>query len=425
MSKRRNNANNGWHPQDDDRYVDNRYIHETEYDDNEDDYEYEDYEVRPRRARQSPQRSRPVHTEDEYTTTSSRTSRQPSSAPRRPRQVQRVKPRRKRRAWGTFVLGCFIGIFLVVGAIAILVLLGITSLQTGGNLTNLPAALMTRTYTQSASQQISLSQLSQLTICDQVGNISVKVDPAASQATVATQKTVQSTSQANANKLFQQETVETQPPTTITQPLTCTQKPSTNTTTSSSSALTINVTIPQPASSKVDLTVTIPASAIQSNSPSLQLNIGAQQGNVEVNGLSGVLKVSNTSGNIDVQHAILAYGSQLQTNEGNVSFNGFLFMPASDTQANARFLMNSETGDIHVTLPATTNLTLDANTNIGTINSNFPISVNNSGGTNKGPANYHGPLDNNSTTNLSPATLVLDVSTGNVYITKAQTPTAS
>ena len=164
----------------------------------------------------------------------------------------------------------------------------------------------------------------------------------------------------------------------------------------------------------VDATITLPAAALPKNGPSMQLDVEAPVGKVIVDGLSGVLNIRGSTGDVTVHHAILADGSHIETGQGNVTFDGMLVVPpTSSTQNPARFVFQSEQGNIAVTLPPTTNVTLDANTNVGAINSEFDIKVQNSSGS----SNYHGPLDISA--QPSPATLVLDVSTGNINIHKA------
>ncbi|GCE18439.1 hypothetical protein KDK_22390 [Dictyobacter kobayashii] len=316
-----------------------------------------------------------------------------------------------------------IGVLLAVGGLALLVILGVSSIQNGGHLTGLPGLPSTKPFTQTVTLDAGTTAFTSIEVCDKIGNVNLQVDPTATKTTVTALKTVQASSETDAANLFKQVTVEVQPPTTISKALSCsTQQPpatatasSPTTPTSASSALIINVTLPKPVDNQVDLTVTLPTTAIQTTDhPSLTLNVEAPKGDITVSGLSGVLKLHGETGNVNVTHAVLADGSQIETGQGNVSFDGFLFMPA-DAQTSARYMLRNETGTITATLPANTNVTLDANTNIGAIHSDFPLSINNNGG----PVSYHGPL--NASAGPTPlATLVLDVSTGNVNIKKAK-----
>jgi hypothetical protein len=446
MGKGRKNAHNGRHPQDDDHYTDYRYIYEDEYEDplydDEDTYGFDDDINRqdqypgasranpPRRASRS---TPPVYPRSRYGYQDDNQYPRRNVPPRRttpsepPKRLRRVKQRRRSILPGLF-LGCLLGVVLVVATLAALVYLGITSIQHGGTITGVPGipGITTQTYTQDSTQQVSLTQLQQITICDKSGNVTVQVDPTATKATITAHKTVQARTQSDANQQLQATSVEIQPPATISKPLTCKQASSqTQTTTtgtptatttpaSTAAALIVNVTLAKPTGNSVDLTITLPPAALQSASPSLAVDVEAQQGNITLTGLSGIIQAHGVNGNVTISHAILASGSQIDTSQGNITFNGFLLLPTADTQQDVHYMLRNEVGDINVTLPATTNLTLDANTNVGAIKSDFKINVNNNGG----PVNYHGPLNPEAGTPAA-ATLVLDVSTGSVHIMKA------
>lgn len=373
-----------------------RFDHTTyEYDD-----DYEDY----RRRRPYPPRSRP-------------------------------RPRPRRRVWPVLLTGCGLGILATVLAAAVVVFLAYRASQ-GGNVSIGPIGAGPRTFTREDTTQVPLASLTQILICDKIGNVSITVNPAATTATVKTKKIVHKTSQADADQEFGRIVVEVQPPGTITNPQTCTRSqalpPSTPGTltatpsvppTSSESALIVNVAIPnsdgllRTTGDSVDVAITLPQKLLTSDVPSMLLAVNAPMGNITIDGLSGLLDIKGNTGNVTITHAVLADGSRIETGQGNVTFNGWL-LTAADTNTNTpgRYVLQSEQGTIDITLPATTNVTLDANTNVGAIRSEFPIPVNNNGG----PVNYAGPL-NPTAGNASPTKLILDVSTGNVNIRKAQT----
>ncbi|BCL82430.1 hypothetical protein ccbrp13_48950 [Ktedonobacteria bacterium brp13] len=466
--------NNGRYPQDDDRarnkrngndrYIDNHYIYEEEYDDpflnSEEEYEYEYDEDGypppgrsnpPRRASRS--RGRPGSHQDpssvpmsyprsHYGYQGDADYRSPRRGSSRRGEVARRYPvasaPKKRSFWSGFFVGCLVLLILIVIVVAALIILGFNTLKSGGTLTNLPGLTNNHAYKKTETQQVNLAQLQQLTICDTTGNITVMVDPTATKTTVTAVKTVQSASQSDANQQLQAMTVAVQPPETINKPLSCTQSasqgqatqatppatPGNTTPNSPSSFLTINVTFPHATNENVDLMVTLPPGAVQGSSPSLTLDVESRQGNINLSGLSGVLNVHDVNGNVAITHAIIANGSQIETEQGNINFNGYLLLPVASNAGNTggtspdvRYILRNETGDINVTLPANTNLTLDANTNIGTIKSDFHTNIGNSGN-GSGPVNVHAPL-NPTADSLPPATLVLDVSTGNVHILKA------
>lgn len=467
--------NNGRHPQDDDRasnkrngndrYIDNHYIYEEEYDDpflnSEEEYEYEyDEDGYPPTGRSNPprrasrSRGRPGSHQDPSSVPISyprshygyqgEADYRSSHRSRHSKGVRRypvAAAPKKRSFWSGFFVGCLVFLILIVIVVAALVILGFNTLKNGGALTNLPGLTNTHAYKKTEMQQVNLAQLQQLTICDNTGNITIMVDPTATKTTVTAVKTVQSASQSDANQQLQAMTVAVQPPATSSKPLSCTQPasqgqatqatqatppttPGNMTPNSPSAFLTINVTFPHATNENVDLMVALPPGAVQSSSPSLALDVESRQGNINLSGLSGVLNVHDVNGNVDITHAIIANGSQIETEQGNINFNGYLLLPVASSAGNTdgtppdvRYILRNETGDINVTLPANTNLTLDANTNIGTIKSDFHTNIGTSGN-GSGQVNVHAPL-NPTAGSLPPATLVLDVSTGNVHILKA------
>ena len=349
---------------------------------------------------------------------------------------RRPRPRRRRRsAWPVLLTGCGIGILATVLAAAIVVFLAYRASQ-GGSVNIGPIGASPRTFTREDTAQIPLTSISQMLICDKIGNISINVNPSATTATVKTTKIVHKTSQADANQEFSRIAVEMQPPGTLTNPQACVRSqtastpgaltatpsvPSSTTTSNADSSLVVNVDIPDSSgllhatSDSVDVTVTLPQKLLTGDIPSMLFAVNAPVGNITIDGLSGLLDIKGNTGNIKITHAILADGSHIETGQGSVTFNGWL-LTATDTTIPGRYVFQSEQGNIDVTLPATTNVMLDANTNVGAIHSEFSIPVNNNGG----PVNYSGPL-NSSASTPSSTKLILDVSTGNVNIHKAQT----
>jgi hypothetical protein len=418
MGKDRKNSHNGWHPEDEDRYVDNRYTHADEYDSYDD---YDDRPVRPQRAsrRPPPDAPRRVHypkDEPDYRRVTTR-----------PRVMRKIPSTHKRRVWPILLIGCGIGFILAIGALALSVLLGVNAIQNGGHITGLPGLPTNHPFSQTETQSIALTQISNVLICDKIGNVTMKVDPNATKTTVTAIKTVQATNDASAQALLKKVSVEMQPPETITKALSCTTQQAastananttptaTNTPTSSANTLTINVTLPQATDNQVDLTITVPPIAMQSDQTPLAVDIEAPRGNIDVEGLSGKMLLQGDTGNITVTKAILSNGSKLQTSAGDITFSGFLLIPTTtDPASDVSYMLSNETGNINVTLPGNTNVMLSAYTNIGTINSDFPIKTSNQGGS----ITYNGPL-NSSVQASTTATLILHLSTGNVHIQKS------
>src|SRR5450432_2868749 len=170
------------------------------------------------RGRSRPQGSRPRPTRDldEYEYERRPRRRRPPPDERLPRR------RRRRRVWPLLLAGCGLGVFLTVLAAAIIVFLAIRTTQ-GNSFGSLPIIGGAKTYTKEDITQVQLSAISQIQVCDKIGNVSIQVDPTASTPAVTTTKIVHMNSQTAANQEFQRIGVEVQPPNTITDPLTCTQ----------------------------------------------------------------------------------------------------------------------------------------------------------------------------------------------------------
>ena len=255
---------------------------------------------------------------------------------------------------------------------------------------------------------------------NQIGNITITVDPSATTPTIATLKKVKAASSDEANKEFGNISVQVQP---------------------ADSTLSVTATVPDTGNifanhnDSVDLTITLPPQSVNPTATSigasptptlstestasattpLMLNADLSIGDIRVDGLSGILQLKDDVGNITVDHATLSDGSHLQTGTGNVTFNGNVDATPAANNSTPRYKLQSETGNIDVTLPGDTNIILDANTNAGTITSDFPISVQTSGNS----ANYYGPLNSNSTPGSAQPVLTLNVGTGNVNLHRA------
>lgn len=355
-------------------------------------------------------------------------------APRRKPQLDqrsRARRRRKRRLWPVLLAGCGLGFFMTVLAAALVVFLAFRASQ--GNGVGIPAiGGSTQTFSKEESQQISLTTIEQLLVCDKIGNVSIKVDQNATTASITTKKLVSQTSKSEAEQEFQRIGVVVQPPGTGSSAQDCAQA---RTTTSPSSdtppagnpdrSLLVAVNFPNPNSNSfvrnttdsVDVAITLPPGVLPTDGPKMQLDVEAPVGNITVDGLSGKLTIRGSTGNVAVNHAILVDGSQIETGQGNVTFNGLLLAPPN-SKTPMQYKLLSEQGNIDVTLPGDTNVTLDTNTNVGTIHSDFAIPLKEDGAT--GSASYRGPLNTSASATSQPsAVLLVDVSSGNVQIHKA------
>ncbi len=217
MGRGRYNARDHWHQQDEDGYEDHPIDHYTNDATSEDSYIYEDEdEIRPPRRRASDPPYPPPHMRRTRRTTRNI---RPSANEPSPRYQRR--PQRKRSVWPALLGGCALGVFLVVLAAALVVAFAIHNLQNGGTIANIPGMISMKSFSKDEAQELPLSQVSQILVCDQVGNVTLRVDPTLSKPAVTTKKTVRALNQADANKALQQIIIEVQPPNTITHPLTC------------------------------------------------------------------------------------------------------------------------------------------------------------------------------------------------------------
>ncbi len=316
----------------------------------------------------------------------------------------RKRPQRKRRRWPFLLLGCFGGVLLVILAIAVLVFVAISrttgTIPLPGGPSNVPGiGGNPSAFTKTVMLPVSIppgNKIAQVQVHNQIGNITVSADPNAQQASVTALKTVKAASQSAAQSEFNAMQVQAGVDSTT-------------------NALTVNASVPSSSGTllgnhndTIDLTIVVPP--LNNGDTPVTLDIETSVGDIQVSGLNGVMTVKDDIGNVTVQQAHLFGGSHLETGTGNVTFTGSL-----DTTLNPQttYKLQCEVGNLNVTLPATTSVILDANTNVGNIKSAFPINAQ----TSNGSANYYGPL----LPGASPAptvTLVLDVSSGNISIQK-------
>lgn len=410
-----------------DEYDDGEYADYTDDGDYAED-EYEDEPPvrrvarRPRpqqRVRQAPQRQRAYPPR-----TTPRTQRGATS-------TRTLRPQRRRSVWPVLLGGCALGIFVAVVGAAAIVFFTVRTAQTGsvpiigGGLSG-----STQTFTSASTQTLTLSSLTQLQVCNKVGDVSIAVDPTADSASITTTKVVHQSSKANANTEFGRINVSVLQPATTLASLACASSTSSptsttptatgSTPTATGSTLLVNTAIPDSeglihgSGDAVNIKITLTQKLFASASSPLQLNIQAALGNITVDAVSGIFHIIGNIGNVSVTKATLISGSSIGTDQGNVTFNGIIAAP-SDATTQASFVLNCGKGTIDATLSGSPNVILSTYTNGGTIHSDFPINVTSSNGS----ANYRGPLNAAATTQSS-AVLTIDVSAGDIYIRKGQ-----
>lgn len=356
-----------------------------------------------------PQRQRPLTEYDVPQSPRPRTntgsqSRQTQRRPRSTASSQRERrPRRPRRVWPWLLFGCLGGILLVIIGVGIAAYLAVRSANGGGVGIGGIGTGNTSTYTQHNSQSVTLSGITQLQIHNQIGDVTITVDPNATTPTVSTTKTVKASSQSDANSQFNSIVVQVQPAGTAATTLAVNARVSNNSSIFSSH------------NNAVDIVITLPSSVNTSGTPVI-LNGGSPAsnitsvGNVTITGLNGNLNVKNDIGNITVQNAMLSPGSTLETGTGNVTFNGTVDTTSGSSSNQSIYAIQSEAGNLDVTLPANINVTLDVYTNAGTITSDFNLSQ-----IKQRDGSYSGPIIYGTQPN---ALLKLHVSSGNVVLHK-------
>ncbi|MFL5691756.1 MAG: hypothetical protein ACJ795_08115 [Ktedonobacteraceae bacterium] len=321
--------------------------------------------------------------------------------PRRSSPPQHRPPQR-RSVWPWLLIGCGGGIGILVLAAAIVVFVAVRG-ATGNGV--LPVIGNPGTYTQQGpTKQVAVPQLTAIQVHDPIGNITISVDANTTTPTVAYTKKVRAANNDDANNQFKNITVQVQPAGT------------------QDGTLFVSASVPDSGSllgnhnASVDLNITLPNPTTSTSAPTapLALKLDMSIGNMSVDGLSGNFQVKDDIGNITVRQATLSDGSHLQTGTGNITFNGKLDTTPGTNSTTVRYKLQSETGNVDATIPADTNVTLDANTNAGTITTDFPINIQSSAGS----ASYYGPLNPASSQGASQAVFSLNVSTGNVYLHK-------
>ncbi len=337
-----------------------------------------------------------------------------SYRPRPRTQTAHLPVKRKRRVWSTLLIGCVGGVITIALIVAVVAFLFLRNapihIGVGG--------IGKSSYSKQIAQQTLpiTANVTQLQIHNRVGNISIMVDPSATQGTLTGVMKVQAGSSSDADTEFGRIKANV-------------------TSSSDQSTLIVNSTVPDTSggllagsSDSVDLAIVLPQSV--NPSPPFKLGISADiaaAGNIVVQNFNGLLTLTNDTGNISVTGGLQSEGSCLQTHVGNVTFAGNLVTgQAADTgliacttnktqNSHPWFSFKSGTGSVTVTLSAvTSNLILDASTNNGKINgSEFSLNVQQNS---DGSASYYGPLIKGTSPT---AVLALTVSTGDITLHKA------
>lgn len=100
----------------------------------------------------------------------------------------------------------------------------------------------------------------------------------------------------------------------------------------------------------------------------VDLDLKTDAGSINISDISGQVVCINDAGSIKVNGAHLRGDSQLKTDAGVVTFTGSLDPIGS-------YRMTTDAGNVTVLLPENVSFRLDAKTDVGSINSDFPLNV--------------------------------------------------
>lgn len=345
-----------------------------------------------------PRRSHPPQEPQERPATPRPRPAQPQR-PATPRSPQPPRARQRSR-WPTLLLGCMLGIMTAVLAGVVFSLFIIRSLQGGTSGSILPG-IGEKTYTR-ADPPITLpvTTVTQVFVCNKSGNVDLTVNPdaKATGAIINVNRKVQAQSQADAEQEYQRIKVQAQTMDQLSINSACksplavasnattgtavtdTATPTSTTTTENigKQSLVVNVAFlntDELNNAPVDLAISLPQKALIGVTPADML-VGvelSQRGNITVKGINGIFRLSGSvlDGNITVT-GTMAAGSEISTNEGQITFRGDLAIPAAAPPAGGYFFHLSAT-KIDATLPVNKNMKVDIKT-LGNINNNgFPL----------------------------------------------------
>jgi hypothetical protein len=110
----------------------------------------------------------------------------------------------------------------------------------------------------------------------------------------------------------------------------------------------------------VDFDITVPRNA--------DLELKNDAGSITVNGIAGQISCTTDAGSVKVTDAWLRGNSKLKTDAGTISFSGAL-------DPHGSYHMTTDAGTVSVTLPPNASFRLDAKTDVGSINSDFPLTI--------------------------------------------------
>ncbi|MGC9334840.1 MAG: DUF4097 family beta strand repeat-containing protein [Anaerolineae bacterium] len=124
----------------------------------------------------------------------------------------------------------------------------------------------------------------------------------------------------------------------------------------------VNVDLPQTRpseSSNVELTIRVPHRT--------DLDITNNVGDIEIQGVTGNMRVRSDVGSVTLDHVEVTNEADVQAGTGDVEFQGRL------PQAEGQILLRSMVGSVEVRVPTDSRFALDAETQLGSIESDFVV----------------------------------------------------
>ena len=147
----------------------------------------------------------------------------------------------------------------------------------------------------------------------------------------------------------------------------------------------------------VNLDITVPSA--------INLNLTSNTGGIDVSGVTGQMSLQSNTGSITAEQDNLTSSSTLKTDTGSVTFNGTIAQ-------NSNYVFSTNTGSVHVTLPSDSTFHVDAKTDTGSFNSDFPVSNTDKHGLG---SEVHGDVGNSPTT-----TITLNTNTGSINLDQSK-----
>jgi hypothetical protein len=240
------------------------------------------------------------------------------------REPHDTAPPRPRQPWYRWVISTPVGILVLIGLLCLL--------SAGGVFLLLGHVV---THTQTTTRAFSVTAAPTLIVHDTAGSVTVKAGQADT-ITVQITKKVTTTLVGSAQGDFDQLAVQV--------------NQAGNTITAEALFAPGGGLSPE---RLVDLLIQVPAPA--------SLNLQVVTGTLDLEGVSGLVKATVETGKVQATMGKVADGSEIHVTTGSITLNGAI-------DAGAALTLRADTGNVEVSLPASTSAHVDASTQIGKLN---------------------------------------------------------